>query len=153
MALKLEELRQGVADMMAAQAASKTQRQKVKQQKASHKFLFLVGFDALATYVVERRAVSALPLLQAIHRRLLMSGKEDQALTLALWKEAGDPPQRARTTILAHLRRMPDLIAIREAKSFAYRYHVAKGPLWRTFETAKPTGDEESDIANDEDVA
>jgi hypothetical protein len=146
MSLKLVETRQGSAVLVKKIEAA-------KRQKANRDFLYLVGFDALAVYVVERHAEKALPLLHAIHRRQMVSGKKSVALTPAVWAEAGNPSQRTRKTVLALLRRMPDLITIREAKSYVYRYYVAKTPLWSTFETAKPASDEEPDIANDDSAA
>ena len=144
MGLDLEEIRRGaIAAVKAARA---------KQRKARRDFLHLEGFTPLAAYVVKHHAEKALPLLLVIYRRLLMYERKDLALTAPVWANAGNPSQQTRKTVLALLRRMPDLITIREARNFTYRYRIAKGPLWHTFETTEPAGDEEPDIANDDDA-
>jgi hypothetical protein len=108
-------------------------------KEAANRFVLLYGFDTLSAYLFEHEAVIAYPLLLAIHRHLRMAEKREEmevALTAAVWKDAGVPPEarRTRNTILAHLRRMPDLVVFREDWTPYFRYRVRKGPAWRQME-------------------
>jgi hypothetical protein len=69
-------------------------------------------------------------------------GETEVALTAAIWKDAGIPPEakRTRNTLLAHLRRMPDLVLIREDWTPYFRYRVKRGPAWRRIENAHRKG-------------
>jgi hypothetical protein len=107
----------------------------------------LYGFAELNAYLYEHGAFIALPLLLAIHRHLDMAEKKGEkaaALTAEVWKDTGIPPEEksTRQTILEHLRRMPELVVLREKRTFAYRYCVTKGRVWRRMERANGKGRE-----------
>jgi hypothetical protein len=102
-------------------------------------FVFLYGLAALSAYLFEHQAIIAYPLLLALYRHLDMAekkGESDVALTAAVWEDAGVPPEAKRTrhTMLAHLRRMPDLVVIHNSRTLFFRYYVTKGPAWRRME-------------------
>jgi hypothetical protein len=102
--------------------------------KVSTNFVTLYGVAGLNTYLVERRALTALPLLLAIQRRLDMKRKARVSITSGVWKDAGNPPRNTRVTMLAHLRRMPELVILHEARRVTSRYRVEKGPAWQQIE-------------------
>jgi hypothetical protein len=108
-------------------------------------FILLYGLAGLNAYLIERRAVAALPLLLAVHRRLEMKHKARIAITSDVWKDAGDPSRTTRETMLAHLRRLPELVSIHEVRRVASRYRVEKGPAWRQIERAGREGVEQED--------
>jgi hypothetical protein len=103
-------------------------------------FVHLDGFAELNAYLFQHQAVIVLPLLLAIHRRLDMKGatRTKIALSASVWKDAGLPPaaKRTRETVLAHLRRMPELVTLQRSQSLVFRYYVEKGPAWRKMEEA-----------------
>ncbi len=99
-------------------------------------FIFLYGLSGLNTYLVKHRALTALPLLLAIHRRQDVTGKARIPITPAVWKDAGSPSKSTRESMLAHLRRMPDLVSIQEDRNPLFRYRVEKGLAWRRIEKA-----------------
>jgi hypothetical protein len=106
-------------------------------------FLFLYGLSGLCGYVVERKAEKALPFLLAVGQHLDMAlrrGKKSVAVTKEVWWSAGDPPRNVRMTILAHVSRMPELIILREKRTYASRYRVEKGPLWLQLENDSREG-------------
>jgi hypothetical protein len=94
----------------------------------------------------------ALPLLIAIHLRQGVLSKTRVPLASWVWKMAGDPSKNTRVTMLAHLRRLPDLVMLREDRHPMFRYRVEKGPAWHALEKAGKEGrgfeedDEEEDI-------
>jgi hypothetical protein len=103
------------------------------------RFIRLYGHDALGSYLLERQATIAMPLLLVLHAYLDMvekRGKTEVALTAAIWKSIGifSEAKRARETILRHLHRLPELITLRRSQSFHFRYYVARGPEWRRME-------------------
>ena len=112
-------------------AAAESKRASYQQKRNG--FLFLEGFSELNMYLVQRRALLALPLVLAFHRRQAMKQKRLIALVPELWKDAGDPPRHMRETMLKHLRRMPDLIRIHRANSLTIHYLLERGPVWREF--------------------
>jgi hypothetical protein len=101
-------------------------------------FLLLYGLSGLCEYVVERKAEKALPFLLALNRHLTMAlrrwGRTSIPITKAVWRSAGNPSKNARQTIMAHIELMPELIILREKRTFASRYRVEKGPLWLQLE-------------------
>jgi hypothetical protein len=99
-------------------------------------FLFLEGAAALNLYLVERRALVVLSLVQAFHRRQVMKKKRLVAVVPEMWRDAGDPPRHVRLTMLKHLRRMPELIRIHRANSTTIHYLFERGPVWEEFKTA-----------------
>jgi hypothetical protein len=103
-------------------------------------FVTLYGLAGLNAYVVERRAEIILPLLIAIQRRLDMTRKARTPLSAKVWKDAGSPPKNRRVSILAQLRRMPELVVLLEARHFTFRYRVGKGPVWIEIEKAAWAG-------------
>ena len=106
------------------------------RKKTNVDFIFLYGLSGLNAYLVKRRALTALPLLLAIHRRKAVTGKARIAITPAVWKDAGSPSKSTRETMLAHLRRMPDLVSIHEDRNPLFRYRVEKGLAWLRIEKA-----------------
>ena len=102
--------------------------------KNNANYVMLHGVDGLNAYLVKRRAEITLPLLLAIQRRLDMSRKTHTPLSSKVWRDAGFPPKNRRVAILAQLRRMPDLVVLREDRHFAFRYRVVKGPTWHQIE-------------------
>jgi hypothetical protein len=80
--------------------------------------------------IVETDAGKALPLILALHRQWRMSRRGSARLSGSLWYMAGRPTPRERRTILAHLRRVPGLVVVKERRSLAARYDLVKGPLW-----------------------
>ena len=112
----------------------------------------LYGSSGLNAYLVKRRMEKALPLLIAIHLRQGVLGKTRVPLTSGVWKMAGDPSKDTRVTMLAHLRRLPDLVMLREDWHPMFRYRVEKGPAWHAIKKAGKEGrgfeedDEEEDI-------
>jgi hypothetical protein len=97
-------------------------------------FVTLHGVLELNAYVVERRAMTAFPLLLAIHRRMEMAKESSLALGPVIWKEAGDPSPQTRRTMLAHLRRLSELVALRRRPGIGFGYIVDRGPLWLRIE-------------------
>jgi hypothetical protein len=83
-------------------------------------------------FLVGVGATLALPLVQAMHRRLTMSRAKQTLVRLdaSLWGAAGNPTQRGRRTILAHLRKLPGLVLIKQKRTPFNHYMLAKGPLW-----------------------
>jgi hypothetical protein len=75
-------------------------------------------------------ASQALPLVQAMHRRLTMSRGTLIRLDASLWAAAGSPTRRGRRTIVAQLRKLPDLVLIKQKRTPFNHYMLAKGPLW-----------------------
>jgi hypothetical protein len=108
-----------------------------KSRNAKKEFIYLHGITGLCAELVKRRAEKVLPLLLAVHRRMDMKeGETSVAITPAMWKTAGNPSSRARVTILAHLKRMPDLVSLSGGHNLAFRYRIGKGPLWQQIEQA-----------------
>jgi hypothetical protein len=108
-------------------------------------FIRLYGVAELNAYLLERQATIAYPLLLALHRHLDMAekrGETEVALTSAVWEDAGVPPKskRTRETMLAHLRRMPDLVLFHDNRTLFFRYYIGKGPAWRRMEEAGGKG-------------
>lgn len=103
-------------------------------------FVLLYGVDGLNAYLVKRRAEITLPLLLALHRRLDMRNGTPAPLTPQVWKDAGSPPKNRRVSILAQLRRMPDLVTLHASHHVMFRYRVERGPAWRQIEKAGRDG-------------
>lgn len=103
-------------------------------EKKAVNFVTLCGLAGFSAYLVEHRAEKAALLLLAIQRRMDMKHRTKVALTPDVWKDAGDPSPPARQTILAHLRRMPELVTLHEVRRVASRYRVEKGPAWLQIE-------------------
>ena len=101
---------------------------------ANTDFVFLRCPGGLAAYLVEHKALSAFPLLVAIQRRLDVRKKKRAPLSAKVWRDAGDPPKGVRVTMLAHLRRVPELVLLHDDRHFTYRYSVEKGPAWVAIE-------------------
>jgi hypothetical protein len=97
-------------------------------------FILLYGVGGLNTYLVKRRAEITLPLLLALQRRLDLKNEVRVALTPRVWRDAGNPPKNRRVSILAQLRRMPDLVTLHASHHIMYRYRVEKGPAWLRIE-------------------
>lgn len=113
--------------------------------KNDNSYVLLRGMKGLNAYLVRRRAEIVLPLLLAIQRRLDMSRRTHKThtpLSSKVWEDAGSPPKNRRVAILAQLRRMPDLVVIREDRHFTFRYRVEKGPTWLQLEKAGPQGED-----------
>jgi hypothetical protein len=95
------------------------------------KRLYIPSFPLWAlVMIVEADAGKALPLILALHRQWRMSRKGSVRLSGSLWYTAGRPTPRERRTILAHLRRVPGLVVVKERRSLSARYDLVKGPLW-----------------------
>jgi hypothetical protein len=108
-------------------------------------FIRLYGVAALNAYLVSRQATITYPLLLALHRHLDMAekrGEMEVALTSAVWEDAGVPPKskRTRETMLAHLRRMPDLVVFHDNRTLFSAIILGKGPAWRRMEEAAGKG-------------
>jgi hypothetical protein len=102
-------------------------------------YLHLWGPSELFAYLVERHAITALPLLLAIYPKQDLQKEASVALTRTVWEAAGNPSTRLRRTMLTHLHRLPGLVVIREDRDSVFRYRVEKGPTWRAIErAAKP---------------
>jgi hypothetical protein len=99
-------------------------------------FVFLRRPGLLIAYLIKYRALMALPLLIAVQRRLDVLKKTRAPLSAKVWKDAGNPSKSLRVTMMAHLRRVPDLVVLREDRHFTFRYSVEKGPAWRGIEKA-----------------
>jgi hypothetical protein len=84
--------------------------------------------------VVERLeqagAMTAMGLILAIHRQLVMRRCESTPLNAAVWKAAGMPTKKRREVILRNLAKVADVIVLQEARSRQGRYRVARGELW-----------------------
>jgi hypothetical protein len=110
------------------------------QQTDSTNFVQLWGLSAFSNYLYAHDAQAAALLLFAIQRHLDMAGNGKNeagvALTAAVWKDAGVPPEakRTRNTLLAHLHRLPELVTIREDRTPYFRYRIKRGPAWRQME-------------------
>jgi hypothetical protein len=89
----------------------------------------------LCAAVVAADAERALPLVLALHRKLSVSGTNSATLSPELWRAAGSPSRGKRQTILGHLRKIPDLVQIREHRTPISVYTLAKGRLWRELVT------------------
>lgn len=87
--------------------------------------------QSLIQAVVDGDAVTALPLVLAIHRQLTMTNREETPLNEAVWKCAGSPSPKRRETILRNLRTIPDVIRITAARTATAHYRVAKGKSWK----------------------
>ena len=87
--------------------------------------------QSLIQAVVDGDAVTALPLVLAIHRQLTMTNREETPLNEAVWKCAGSPSPKRRETILRNLRAIPDVIRITAARTATTHYRVAKGKSWK----------------------
>ena len=74
-----------------------------------------------------------------------MKRKARVSITSDVWKDAGRPPKNRRVTILAQLRRMPDLVTLHEVRRAASRYRIEKGPAWRKIEKDGREGVEADD--------
>jgi hypothetical protein len=101
---------------------SREEKEETEDSRKDVDFLLLYGLSGLCEYVVERKAEKALPLILALSRHLrlaLKRGKTSVAITQAVWRTAGNPPRNVRTTVLAHISEMPDLIVLREKRTFA----------------------------------
>ena len=104
-------------------------------------FLVLRGVSSLNAYIVRNRAEITLPLLLALQRRFdIPPRKKRVAITRAIWKVAGSPTKNKRVTILAHLRRMPGLVALHEDAHVLFRLRAEKGPTWLQIEEASKAG-------------
>jgi len=114
-------------------------------EKKAVNFVTLWGLARFSAYLVDHRAEKAVLLLLAIQRRMDVKHKTKVALTSDVWKDAGDPSRTARETILAHLRRMPELVTLHEVRRVASRYRVEKGPMWLQIEKAGRDGVEEEE--------
>ncbi|HZZ25981.1 MAG TPA: hypothetical protein VFE60_27045 [Roseiarcus sp.] len=64
-----------------------------------------------------------------------------------VWKDAGNPSKTKRVTILARLRRMPDLVTLQADPHVMFHYRAEKGPVWLQIEKGNHVGvgDEEDD--------
>jgi hypothetical protein len=94
-------------------------------------FVILHHPGSLVAYLVKYRALAAFPLLVALQRRMDVLKKARVPLSAKVWRDAGDPPKSLRVTMLTHLRRVPDLVVLREDRHFTFRYSVEKGSAWR----------------------
>ena len=85
---------------------------------------------SLIQAVVDGDAVTALPLVLAIHRQLTMTNREETQLNEAIWKCAGSPSPKRREAILRKLKAIPHVIRIVEARTATAYYRVSKGRAW-----------------------
>lgn len=110
------------------------------RRKGDADFVVVRGLSGLNAHIVEKRAVAAYPLLLALQQQFEISHKTRVSLTRDVWKAAGDPARHERETVMAHLRRMPDLVLIHEDFRVQFRYRVEKGPLWLQIEAISREG-------------
>jgi hypothetical protein len=110
------------------------------RRKNGGDFVFLRGVTGLNAYLVQKRAEAVYPLLLALQQHFDLSRKARVPLTRDVWKMAGDPARHKRETVVAHLRRMPELVTLYEDYRTQFRYRVEKGLLWRHLEEASREG-------------
>jgi hypothetical protein len=108
--------------------------------KNNFNYVTLYGLAGLSAYLLKHRALLAFSLLAAIQRRFATKNEKRAPLVSAVWKDAGNPSKNMRETLLAHLRRMPDLVVLHEDRHVAFRYRVEKGPAWIEIEKAGREG-------------
>jgi hypothetical protein len=80
--------------------------------------------------VVDADAVTALPLILAIHRQLVMTKREETPLNEAIWKRAGSPSSKRRESILRKLRTVPHVIRLKATRTRTSHYSVSRGEFW-----------------------
>ena len=92
---------------------------------------FIPNFpQSILQAVTDKDATITLPLILAIHRQLTMTKKGETPLNDAIWRCAGSPPHKRRTTILRKLKSLPDLIRVTSARTASSHYRVSRGDLW-----------------------
>jgi hypothetical protein len=112
------------------------------EKESQNNFVLLRGLRELSDYLYKHDALVVFSLLLAIHRHLDMAAKRGEktvALTASVWEDAGIPPKEksTRKTMLAHLQRMPDLVALHEHRTPYSRYRIARGLAWRRMEKGR----------------
>jgi hypothetical protein len=114
-------------------------------KKAAHHFYPNVPIPIVKA-VVDARAEVALPLVMAAHRRLTMRRLNMIPLTSSVWQAAGyaDCSKRRRQTAIANLRKIPQVLELKEQRSLSARYHLSYGPLWKRKKHA-PIDDEDEE--------
>lgn len=72
----------------------------------------------------------ALPLVLAIHRRMITSNSDSIPLTSSVWSWLFDPPEDTRTRMLRHLRGLPGIFRLIEKRTPYSRLAVERGVVW-----------------------
>jgi hypothetical protein len=82
--------------------------------------------------IVKARALPALPLVLAAHRRMFMLGKRRTPLRRAIWQAAGIYKSRdpLRRTMFTNLKKIPKVIEIEKCRSPVATYRLKYGPAW-----------------------
>jgi len=91
---------------------------------------FIVCPTWLPREIIRTRAWYALPLVMAAHRRMRMKGRKSIALTSALWFDLGGLDQSERHAIIAHLKKIPQIMIVTPEHRLQWRYRLSYGPLW-----------------------
>jgi len=91
---------------------------------------FTIAPNWVLREVVRTRAWYALPLILVAHTRMRMKRRQSTPLTRAVWLELGPLNQTERHAVLAHLKRVPQIMELTVERRHRWRYRLSYGPLW-----------------------
>ena len=108
---------------------------RLEKSVASPKAAYIPAFPhSVIQAIVDADAVTALPLILAIHRQLTVTKRKETPLNGAIWKYAGSPSPKRKEAILRRMKSIPNVIKIISARTRFTHYVVAKGEIWSAAE-------------------
>jgi hypothetical protein len=126
-----------------AKAKAKSEKQAFMKPRSKHPFIWRVPRVWLRI-LRDAEAWSALPLLLAIYNQMIVRKKPAVSITTKVWEVAEAHTRQERRTMLAALKRVPDLVRLEYRDRLGSKYRAGQGPLWDA-EYPYPDNDTEDD--------
>jgi hypothetical protein len=141
--LNLEEVLKKRRASVQAQAKATAKKRAFMKPRSKHPFIWRVPRVWLRI-LRDAEAWSALPLLLAIYNQMIVRKKPTVSITAKVWEVAEAHTRQERRTMLAALKRIPDLVHLEYRARLASKYRASQGPLWNA-EYPYPDNDSEDD--------
>jgi hypothetical protein len=126
-----------------ANANAKCEKRAFMKPRSKHPFIWRVPRVWLRI-LRDAEAWSALPLLLAIYNQMIVRKKPTVSITAKVWEVAEAHTRQERRTMLAALKRVPDLERLEYRVRRGSKYRASQGSLWDA-EYPYPDNDSEDD--------
>jgi hypothetical protein len=141
--LNLEEVLKKRRANSQAQTKAKSENRAFMKPRSKHPFIWRVPRVWLRI-LRDAEASSALPLLLAIYNQMIVRKRPAVSITAKVWEVAEAHTRQERRTMLAALKRVPDLVRLDYRDRLGSKYRASQGPLWDA-EYPYPDNDSEDD--------